>query len=141
MISLQLVDKADVMFAFNKATLTPAAKATLDEVASKCRSMPRTVVELAGFTDRVGSKTYNLDLSRRRAWTVQRYLVEHDVSLRSIHLVGFGEDAPPAGLEAEGQTASATAGKAGRDNKSRRVNIRIYGVGDSGAASRSEQEP
>jgi len=39
-ISLQLVDKADVMFAFNKATLTPAAKATLDEVASKCRSMP-----------------------------------------------------------------------------------------------------
>jgi OOP family OmpA-OmpF porin len=140
-INLQLVEKADVMFAFNKTTLTPEAKATLDEIATKCRSMPRTVVELAGFTDRAGSKSYNLDLSRRRAWIVQRYLVEHEVSLRSIHLVGFGEEAPPAGLEPEGQVASAKDGKSGRDNLSRRVNIRVYGVADAGAASRSEQEP
>jgi outer membrane protein OmpA-like peptidoglycan-associated protein len=125
----QLVDKADVMFGFNKATLTPAARTKLDEVAAKFQSMPRGVVELAGFTDRSGSANYNLELSRRRAWAVQRYLVEHDVPMRSIHMVGMGEAAPPDGLKAESQPERARG--ADRDQFERRVDIRVYGTGES----------
>ena len=66
-MNYQLTDKAAVLFAFNKATLTPAAKAALDTVADRVRQNPRAVVELAGFTDHVGSTNYNLELSRRRA--------------------------------------------------------------------------
>jgi len=136
-----LVEKADVLFGFNKADLTPAARTILDEVATKCQSIPGAVVELVGFTDRAGSANYNLSLSRRRAWTVQRYLVEHNVPLRSIHVVGLGEQIPPERFAAEGYASAASTGKDGRNRMDRRVNIRLYGAGELGSASRSESEP
>ncbi len=132
----QLVDKADVLFGFNKATLTPAARTKLDEVAAKFQSMPRGVVELAGFTDRSGSANYNLELSRRRAWAVQRYLVEHDVPMRSIHMVGMGEEAPPDGLKAESSQSERARG-VDRNQFERRVDIRIYGTGEITASGGS----
>jgi outer membrane protein OmpA-like peptidoglycan-associated protein len=138
-LNYQLVEKTDVLFAFNKATLTNEAKTTLDGVASKFQSMPRGVIELAGFTDRVGSVNYNLTLSRQRAWAVQRYLVEHKVPSRCIHMVGLGKTAPPEGLESERQATSATSDRRqGRNPEERRVNIRIFGAGDISSASRSE---
>lgn len=132
----QLVDKADVLFGFNKATLTPAARMKLDEVAAKFQSMPRGVVELAGFTDSSGSANYNLELSRRRAWAVQRYLVEHDVPMRSIHMVGMGEETPPDGLKADSAQAQR-AGGADRNQFERRVNIRVYGTGEVASSGES----
>ncbi len=138
-MNYQLVEKSDVLFGFNKANLTPAAKTTLDEIAAKCQSTPGAVVELAGFTDRVGSANYNLSLSRRRAWTVQRYLVEHNVPLRAIHVVGLGEQNGPEEFARESDTSAATTGKNGRNSLDRRVNIRLYGPGEQGAASRSEE--
>jgi outer membrane protein OmpA-like peptidoglycan-associated protein len=138
-LNYQLVEKADVLFAFNKAVLTAEATAKLDEVASKYQSMPRAIIELAGFTDSIGSKNYNLGLSRRRAWAVQRYLVEHKVPLRAIHVVGLGEEAPPDGLDSELQAGTATVARGERNALERRVNIRIFGAGDISSASRSEQ--
>jgi outer membrane protein OmpA-like peptidoglycan-associated protein len=139
-LNYQMVDKADVTFGFNKATLTRADKTTLDEVVSKCKSNPRAIVELAGFTDHIGSASYNLALSRSRAWAVQRYLVEHDVPLRSIHMVGFGKDKPPEGLEAETQTA-ASARRGERNREMRRVNIRVFGPGETTSSDGSQQQP
>ena len=100
-LNFQLVDSGDVMFAFNKATLTPQAKTELDAMAQKALAQPRTVIELVGFTSRVGSPEYNLGLSRRRAEAVQRYLVQQKVPLRSIHVVGLGQEAPPEGMAAD----------------------------------------
>ena len=100
-LNYQLVEKADVTFATNKSALGPQEKAALSEIASKAAAMPRSLVELAGFADPVGSSTYNLALSRRRAESVQRYLVMQNVPLRAIHIVGLGEEAPPAGSEAD----------------------------------------
>jgi outer membrane protein OmpA-like peptidoglycan-associated protein len=140
-LNFQLVDKADVMFGFNKATLTPEAMAALDQVAAKMQALPRAVVELTGFTDRIGSRNYNLGLSRKRAETVQRYLVMKKVPLRSIHIVGLGEEAPPPGLEADLSAVNSTPSRAQRDRLARRVQISVYGAGDitQGTASRSEQ--
>jgi outer membrane protein OmpA-like peptidoglycan-associated protein len=134
-LNYQLVEKADVTFAFNKATLTPEAKLALDQVASKAAGLPRSVVELAGFTDPVGSKNYNLALSRRRAEAVQRYLVMRKVPLHTIHLVGLGEEAPPEGLTAE--LAGPNPSQAELHRLARRVHIRLFGAGDiQGSASR-----
>lgn len=128
-LNYQLVERADVLFAFDKATLTPAAKTALDQVAAKVQSLPRAVVEVAGFTDPVGTEKYNLDLSRRRAWAVQRYLVQHNVPSRSIHIVGMGEETtPPEGLEHSFARSGKTGAKAHWED--RRVNIRVFGAGD-----------
>jgi outer membrane protein OmpA-like peptidoglycan-associated protein len=139
-LNYQLADKADVMFAFNKAELTPQAKQTLDEMISKSQSMPRAVFELAGFTDPRGSKNYNFALSRRRAEAVQRYLVLQKVPPRSIHIVGLGKDTPPPDLQPE-NPVSASASKAERYHADRRVQIRLFGAGDitEGTASREQQ--
>jgi outer membrane protein OmpA-like peptidoglycan-associated protein len=141
-LNYQLVEKGDVTFAFNKATLTPAAKLALDQIALKAAQMPRVVVELAGFTDKVGGVNYNLALSRRRAEAVQRYLVMQKVPLRSIHIVGLGEEAPPEGLTADLSAVDQNPSKADLRRLARRVHIRVYGAGDitQGTASRSEQQ-
>lgn len=140
-LNYQLVEKADVTFAFNKATLTPEAKTALDQVAQKAQGLPRVVVELAGFTDKIGSENYNLALSRRRAQAVQRYLVGQKVPLRDIHIAGFGEEAPPEGLTADLEMLDPHPSQKELNRLARRVSVRVYGAGDitQGAASRSQQ--
>jgi outer membrane protein OmpA-like peptidoglycan-associated protein len=141
-LNFKLVDSADVTFGFNRATLTPEAKTALDQVISKIQSLPRSMVELAGFTDKSGAANYNLALSRRRAEAVQRYLVSQKVPLYSIHIVGLGEEAPPPGMEKDLSQTNPNATKAQRNQLARRVRISIYGAGDintEGAASRSQE--
>ena len=127
-LNYKLVESADVTFGFNKSSLTPEAKAELDQLATKVQSMPRVVVELVGFTDPTGPQDYNLNLSRERADSVQRYLVTQKVPLHSIHTVGLGAEAPPSGLEAD---ASSNPSKSEAERASRRVLIRIFGSADS----------
>jgi OmpA-OmpF porin, OOP family len=128
----QLLDKADVLFGFNKANLTRQATSSLDEIVSKFQATPGAVIELAGFTDPIGSASYNLELSRRRAWAVQRYLVDHNVPLRSIHVVGMGKENPPESLSGP---EAANASKSDRNQMARRVNIRIYEAGGNAPAT------
>jgi OmpA-OmpF porin, OOP family len=140
-INFQLVEKADVNFKFNQATLTPEAQSELNEIAAKVQALPRSVVELAGFTDPRGSKNYNLALSRRRAEAVQRYLVMQKVPLRSIHIVGLGEEAPPENLEATVTPLNPNPSKAESDRLARRVHINVFGADNitEGSASRERQ--
>jgi outer membrane protein OmpA-like peptidoglycan-associated protein len=97
------------------------------------------VVELAGFTDQTGSENYNLDLSRRRAWAVQRYLVEHKVPLYSIHMVGLGEEVPPSGFQSDLQASSGKIARGERNALARRVSIRVFGANEMASAGPSEQ--
>jgi len=138
-LNYQLVEKADVTFAFNKATLTPEAKLALDQVALKLQELPRAVIELAGFTDQVGRSNYNLALSRRRAEAVQRYLVNQKVPLRSIHIVGLGEEAPPPGLESSLMAVDSKPTQADLRRLARRVQIRIFGAGNITSSSSPQQ--
>lgn len=129
-LNYQLVDKADVWFAFDKATLTPKAKSELDAIAARAQRMPRAVVELGGFTDPVGTSNYNLDLSRRRAWAVQRYLIDHNVPARSIHVAGFGKERGPEDMGLPSSDMATARGKSESHRLERRVCIRLYGAGD-----------
>jgi len=125
-VDYKLIESADVTFGFNKFSLTPEAKTELDQLATKVHSMPRVMVELVGFTDATGPQDYNLNLSRERADSVQRYLVTQKVPLHVIHTVGLGAEAPPSGLEGE---TSSNSGKS-EGEASRRVLIRIFGSGE-----------
>jgi len=140
-LNYQLVEKGDVTFAFNKATLTPGAKLALDAIVQKYQAQPRGVIELVGFTDKRGSPNYNLALSRRRAEAVERYLVLQKVPLRDIHIVGLGEEAPPENLVVAEEVVNPGATKSQMSRMARRVSIRVFGAGDitQGTASRSER--
>jgi outer membrane protein OmpA-like peptidoglycan-associated protein len=135
-LNYQLVDKADVMFAFNKSSLSNDTKSALDQLAQKVQSVPGAMVEIAGFTDKTGTPGYNLALSRKRAEAVQLYLAKQNVSVGAIHIIGFGEDAPPASLQAD---ITPGGSKADVSRMERRVRVQILGPAGDGSAARSQQ--
>lgn len=136
-LNYQLVDKADVMFGWNKSSLTNDTKSALDQVAQKVQGVPGAVVEIAGFTDKTGTPSYNLVLSRKRAESVQRYLAKQNVSVAAIHIIGFGEEASPTSLQAD-VTPPANASKAEIARMERRVRVQILSPSSGGTAGRSQ---
>ncbi|MDQ2728448.1 MAG: OmpA family protein [Actinomycetota bacterium] len=61
---------ADVLFAFNQATLTSAAQGVLPQVAASIRTGATGPVGVVGYTDSIGDPAYNQTLSENRAAAV-----------------------------------------------------------------------
>lgn len=93
----KVVLAADVLFAFNKATLTAKAKSRIAEAAAILRQKAHGQVQVNGYTDSKGSNSYNLALSQRRAAAVQKALAPQ-LKGTGITLVpkGHGEADPVA---------------------------------------------
>ena len=68
---------ASVYFDFNKSTLTKKARATLNELLATLHDKKIEAVVIAGYADAIGSDSYNLRLSEKRAHAVQAYLRAH----------------------------------------------------------------
>ncbi len=88
-------------FELNSATLTPEAQAQADVFAKVLKdSSGGGAFLIEGHTDTIGSRTANLDLSRRRARSVVTYLVDRGVPQTKLKAVGYGFDRPRDGLAA-----------------------------------------
>lgn len=88
---------ADALFAFDKARLKSADNAELDALADKLKAASRIdLVQVLGYTDRIGSEQANRKLSAQRAETVRDYLVAHGVPAGVIQTEGRGAADPVA---------------------------------------------
>jgi OmpA-OmpF porin, OOP family len=87
---------ADALFAFDRAELSPAGHATLDDLAAKLRGQSDKLrsVRIVGYTDRLGGEAYNQTLSQRRAQTVKDYLVARGVPSDRVTAEGMGKADP-----------------------------------------------
>jgi outer membrane protein OmpA-like peptidoglycan-associated protein len=65
---------SDVLFALNKADLTPRALVLLDRVARQINESPAKTVKVDGYTDTTGNDAINQALSERRARAVTQRL-------------------------------------------------------------------
>lgn len=95
----------DVLFALNKADLTPKAQNALKEVAAKIDQSAGTTVKIDGHTDNSGNDAINDPLSERRAQGVKAAL-ERLVTRQGINyqVKGHGSKDPIATNEnAEGR--------------------------------------
>jgi OOP family OmpA-OmpF porin len=108
---------ADALFDFDKSVLKPAAKASLDSLAGKVKSLTLEVIVAVGHTDSIGTDAYNQKLSIRRAESVKKYLVSQGIEARRIYVEGKGESQPVA----DNKTAEGRA-------KNRRVQIEAIGT-------------
>lgn len=88
-IKLVLGENA-VRFDFNKATLTPQAKANLDKLKKVFTDYPDTNIVIYGYTDNKGSVEYNLKLSEQRANSVRNYLVSKGLVASRFTTRGMG---------------------------------------------------
>ena len=57
-------------------------------------SFDKTILHVIGYTDDIGSDTYNLGLSTERAATVAQYLQDQGVSEQRLRIEGRGEANP-----------------------------------------------
>ncbi|MFC9972676.1 OmpA family protein [Spirillospora sp. NPDC127200] len=87
---------ADVLFEFDKATLTDAARRRVSRLSSRLREAGRPV-QVAGHSDSLGDPGYNLRLSEQRAEAVKTEL-ERLLRGSSVKVTatGHGETKPVA---------------------------------------------
>ncbi len=83
------------LFDFDSARIKPESFPKLDQSAMLLRTVSG-VVHLIGHTDSKGNNRYNLDLSKRRANSVRKYLIDHGIDSPRIFASGKGEDEPIA---------------------------------------------
>ncbi|MFG1943073.1 OmpA family protein [Nonomuraea sp. NPDC048826] len=91
--------RTDVLFAFDKATLSKRAAAILDEAVAETRERadpdkPPVIIE--GHTDSKGGDSYNQELSVRRAEAVRDYLADKLGDGYVYKAEGKGESEPIA---------------------------------------------
>lgn len=88
---------ADVLFRFNRASVTRRAESRLGEVVERIERRKPATVRITGYTDAKGAPGYNLALSRRRAKAVADGLeAQLGAGAPRLRIVGRGEAAPVA---------------------------------------------
>ncbi|NBP70806.1 MAG: hypothetical protein EBU52_18955 [Cytophagia bacterium] len=108
----------NLYFDFDKATFKQESYNELNKLERMMLQNPNLKVEIAGHTDVVGTKNYNLFLSRKRAEAVKDFLTKKGIDSRRIKIVGYGSSRPLASNDDE---------KDGRE-LNRRVEFKVTGI-------------
>ncbi|MBK8234358.1 MAG: OmpA family protein [Deltaproteobacteria bacterium] len=103
-----------IAFDLDRDTITPASKPVLERAAALLEKFPGAKVEISGHTDATGSREHNLDLSRRRAEAVAKWLADAGIDAARMTTRGAGPDEPIA----ENRTAKGRA-------KNRRIEFHL----------------
>jgi outer membrane protein OmpA-like peptidoglycan-associated protein len=83
-----------VLFDFAKATLRSESKPLLDSAAAFLIEHPELRVEIAGHTDTRTSDSYSMKLSKARANTVMRYMIDKGVPAIQLSAEGYEKTRP-----------------------------------------------
>jgi outer membrane protein OmpA-like peptidoglycan-associated protein len=87
--------QGEVLFKTGKWDLKPGAMAKLDEIADALKGKEQPIA-VYGFTDNVGTRDNNLELSQRRADSVRSYLANKGIPQDLLSAQGKGPDVPVA---------------------------------------------
>jgi OOP family OmpA-OmpF porin len=104
----------DMLFAFNGSaveSITADGREKLDGLIADANRLaddgPVTSITVSGFTDRLGSDAYNLQLSQRRADAVRRYLLAGGVKAE-VTAHAYGPASPGTGCRMRSWNALVT---------------------------------
>ncbi len=83
-----------VNFKVGSSELTNSAKLVLDKVVRTLKDYKEMHLEISGHTDSSGSRSLNMKLSRKRAESVRRYLINQGIEEYRLRAIGLGPDHP-----------------------------------------------
>ena len=83
-----------INFTTGSATLTRESEDILERAFTALAANPEIKLEIAGYTDNVGSKTANEKLSQRRADAVRAWFVAKGIAANRLTARGFGMKDP-----------------------------------------------
>lgn len=122
----------DVTFDFDKATIRPEARVSLDKLAELILASDEGQIAIEGHTDSQGDDAYNQRLSEQRAKAVATYLSAKGVSESRLQTSGFGERRPIA----DNEHADGSDNAAGRQ-RNRRVEVILPRSAEEGGGGES----
>src|SRR5215216_3814902 len=123
---IQVTFASGLLFDFDSDVVRSAAQTNLRNLATSLDKYPGSELLIAGHTDSVGTDSYNVALSQRRAESAAAYLAEQGVDRARLSSRGLGEDEPVAPNDSD----------AGR-SRNRRVEVAMYaGEAQRAAAKR-----
>lgn len=83
-----------VKFESAKDIITPESYTILDNVVRVLNHKPQYKLAIKGHTDSQGDDTFNLDLSKKRAAAVKKYLEDKGITASRLTSEGYGETIP-----------------------------------------------
>lgn len=86
----------NIFFKTNSAELESSSIAELNTLVELLTKNANISIEISGHTDNVGSATYNLELSTKRAQSVKAYLESKQIASYRLSAVGYGQTKPIA---------------------------------------------
>ena len=104
-----------LMFPINSATIDDSYKDDLRAAAAVFAKYDDTDILVEGHTDDTGTDAYNMDLSKRRAQSVAKFLESQGLAASRMRTEAFGETQPKYDNDSEANRA-----------KNRRVELAIY---------------
>lgn len=93
-----IIENVHVYFENNSTSISSGTAATLDKFVTLANAHSSLGVAIDGYTDSVGSIEYNLDLSRKRAQVVEKYVRSHGLRTKKFRTRWFGEAMPKIAL-------------------------------------------
>ncbi len=91
----------NIFYATDSYELKPRSEIELYKVISFLNDNASTKIEIIGYTDNVGTESYNLELSKKRAQQVFEYLIQKGISNTRISYSGKGMKDPVADNQTE----------------------------------------
>lgn len=84
----------ELHFALNATWLSPASRATLNQLSDALKRAPQRRVVLRGHADRMGTEEFNRSLSLARARQARRYLRARGIEPARVEIQSFGSRRP-----------------------------------------------
>ncbi|MFZ7092269.1 peptidoglycan-associated lipoprotein Pal [Primorskyibacter sp. 2E233] len=83
-----------VFFAVDQSTLSPEARATLDQQAQWLMTNSDYLAVIEGHADEQGTREYNIALGARRANAVMEYLTSKGIAASRLKFISYGKERP-----------------------------------------------
>ncbi len=90
-----------IQFEYDSAEILPSSEQVLQLGMQALRDNPNVRVEVGGHTDNQGSRSYNQQLSQRRAQAVVDWMVAHGIEASRMRVRGYGPSRPVASNDTE----------------------------------------
>lgn len=107
----------NISFGSNSSQLSSGSLLELDRVRDFMALNNNISIEISAHSDDVGGDDFNLNLSQRRASSVQDYLVQKNIAASRMKSIGYGEQKPIVANDSEENRA-----------KNRRVELMVIAV-------------
>jgi outer membrane protein OmpA-like peptidoglycan-associated protein len=91
----------NIFFDVDKYDLKEKSVTELQKILRFLKENPSVRVEISGHTDNTGSAAYNLQLSERRAQSVNNYLIQNGIEPGRLIPKGYGPSQPLADNDSE----------------------------------------